>query len=293
MNEKAITVCSEIKKETKIEKCVKTREGENTKRGTKRTRSANMKKKESTSNKKVAVATEHKTVTLSRDDLLRFSSEQFEDFVSQVTDMRELTQSEKNEVKRQRRLIKNRESAQASRQRKKSRVDELERRVKDLTHENSLLKENITALTTENTQLKSEVGFLQAVVNKSGITNVFSIHPTNYSNLGGKQQNGIPPTATGRLVLMVVLFSFGLFFSSLGLIGPKSNFSNMEQNFPRIYHHEKFESTSSGTDLLNIISEQEIPMHRLQKAYNRNLARNTPHQENLLLKNCRRRNDFF
>jgi len=240
------------------------------------------------------VATERKTVTLSRDDLLRFSSEQFEDFVSQVTDMRELTQSEKNEVKRQRRLIKNRESAQASRQRKKSRVDELERRVKDLTHENSLLKENITALTTENTQLKSEVGFLQAVVNKSGITNVFSLSPTNYnSNLVGKQQNGIPPTTTGRLVLMVVLFSFGLFFSSLGLIGPKSNFLNMEQNFPRIFHHEKFESTSSGTDLLNILSEQEIPMHRLQKAYKRNLARDARHEEENLLLNIGRGNDYF
>jgi len=59
----------------------------------------------------------------------------------------------------------------------------------------------------------------------------------------------------------------------------------MEQNFPRIFHHEKFESTSSGTDLLNILSEQEIPMHRLQKAYKRNLARDARHEEENLLLN--------
>jgi len=219
------------------------------------------------------VGTERKSVTLSRDDLLRFSSEQFEDFVSQVTDAREPTQSEKNELKRQRRLIKNRESAQASRQRKKSRADELERKVNDLTNENSVLKENISALSTENAQLKSEVGFLQAVVNKSGITNMFSLSPTNYtSNFSGKQQNGIPP----GLVLMVVLFSFGLFFGSLG---PNSGFTNMGKNSPRIFHREEFESTASGNDLLNILSEQEMPVHRLQKAYKRILARDTRHRE--------------
>jgi len=191
-----------------------------------------------------------------------------------VTDTRELTQNEKNELKRQRRLIKNRESAQASRQRKKSRVDELERKVNDLANENSVLKENISALSTENAQLKSEVGFLQAVVNKSGITNMFSLSPTNYtSNFGGKQQNGIPP----GLVLMVVLFSFGLFFGST--VGPKSGFTNMGKNSPRIFHHEEFESTSSGNDLLNILSEQEIPVHRLQKAYKRILALDTRHKE--------------
>jgi len=202
------------------------------------------------------------------------SSEDFESNVARLSALRPLTAAEKNLIKRQRRLIKNRESAQASRQRKKSRVDELERKVNDLANENSVLKENVSALSTENAQLKSEVGFLQAVVNKSGITNMFSLSPTNYtSNFGGKQQNGIPP----GLVLMVVLFSFGLFFGST--VGPKSGFTNMGKNSPRIFHHEEFESTSSGNDLLNILSEQEIPVHRLQKAYKRILARDTRHRE--------------
>jgi len=112
------------------------------------------------------IKTEQDSISLSREELLSFSSEQFEDFVLQITAVRDLSQSEKNEIKRQRRLIKNRESAQASRQRKKSHIDELERKVKDLGNENIHLKEKISSLDHENTYLKKELTQLQAFVNK-------------------------------------------------------------------------------------------------------------------------------
>jgi len=109
---------------------------------------------------------QRESVTLTREELLSFTSEQFEEFVSKITEVRELTPSESNELKRQRRLIKNRESAQASRQRKKSHIDELERRVKDLSEENHSLKDNVSTLTSQNTQFKSEIALLQAMVKK-------------------------------------------------------------------------------------------------------------------------------
>jgi hypothetical protein len=112
------------------------------------------------------IKTEQESISLSREELLSFSSEQFEDFVMQITAVRDLSQSEKNEIKRQRRLIKNRESAQASRQRKKSHIDELERKVKDLGNENIHLKEKISSLDHENTYLKKELSQLKAFVNK-------------------------------------------------------------------------------------------------------------------------------
>lgn len=107
---------------------------------------------------------ERESAVLTREELLSFSSEQFEEFVEQISEVRELTPSENNELKRQRRLIKNRESAQASRQRKKSHIDELERRVKDLAGENRGLKDNIESLSTQNSELKNEIAFLQSMV---------------------------------------------------------------------------------------------------------------------------------
>jgi hypothetical protein len=112
------------------------------------------------------IKNERDSITLTREELLSFTSDQFEQFVSQVTEVRELTQSEKNELKRQRRLIKNRESAQASRQRKKSHIDDLERRVKDLASENIVLKDKISSMDNENINLKNEIAHLQAIVNK-------------------------------------------------------------------------------------------------------------------------------
>jgi len=104
------------------------------------------------------------SITLPREELLSLSSEQFEDFVNQVSEVRELTAYEKNEIKRQRRLIKNRESAQASRQRKKSHIDELERKVKELGGENLHLKDRLCSLDKENSYLRTEVAHLQSIV---------------------------------------------------------------------------------------------------------------------------------
>jgi regulator of replication initiation timing len=94
---------------------------------------------------------------LSREELSGLSSQEFEEYVRQLTAQRELTAEELKELKRQRRLIKNRESAHASRQRKKNYVEALEAQVANLATENANLKERITSLSTENTKLKEEV----------------------------------------------------------------------------------------------------------------------------------------
>jgi FtsZ-binding cell division protein ZapB len=130
-------------------------------KGTKRNRK---RKKVSSGVAAKKILNERDSVILTREELLSFSSEQFEEFVGQVTEVRELTPFENNELKRQRRLIKNRESAQASRQRKKSHIDDLERRVKELSSENTSLKENLTSLSSENRQLKNDLSYLQAIV---------------------------------------------------------------------------------------------------------------------------------
>lgn len=79
-------------------------------------------------------------VRLSREDLLRVSSKELEDFAARCAAEKPLSAEEVREIKRQRRLIKNREYAQASRVKKKDHLKEIEARFNDLEEENYNLK---------------------------------------------------------------------------------------------------------------------------------------------------------
>jgi len=107
------------------------------------------------------------SVTLSREQLLSFTSDDLDAFEKKITSVRSLTSAERKEMKRQRRLIKNRESAQQSRRRKKDRVDELETIVEDLNGINKTLNTKLSDLEAESTILKAEVSQLVGVIRDS------------------------------------------------------------------------------------------------------------------------------
>ncbi|PNF32454.1 hypothetical protein B7P43_G04887 [Cryptotermes secundus] len=75
-----------------------------------------------------------------------------------------LTKDEERELKRIRRKIRNKISAQDSRKRKKEYIDGLEERVKHCTEENLHLVKRVKALQTENQTLAAQVKKLQAVL---------------------------------------------------------------------------------------------------------------------------------
>jgi uncharacterized protein YlxW (UPF0749 family) len=93
-------------------------------------------------------------VILTRDQLLKFSSKDLDNFARSVASHRPLTSTEEKELKRQRRLIKNRESAQASRERKRVFVDDLQEKIDELEAKLSQRDEEIHILTQENMSLK-------------------------------------------------------------------------------------------------------------------------------------------
>lgn len=102
--------------------------------------------------------------TLDRSILLTMSSRDFESFFNQLSNERTLTRSEEKMLKAQRRLISNRESAQASRRRKKAYIEELEGRVTEMqcklsqvNASNAALSAQITELLSENSQLRNRV----------------------------------------------------------------------------------------------------------------------------------------
>jgi hypothetical protein len=132
-----------------------------------------LKKRKSALNTKTEPAATSKTATnnnaaLSREDLLKLSSKSLETYA--IGSNRSLSEEEERQLKRQRRLIKNRESAQLSRQRKRLYIEELEKKVTALTTENNELIKQVALLTSENGSLREESFQFQAFIKQMGET---------------------------------------------------------------------------------------------------------------------------
>jgi len=95
-------------------------------------------------------------VKLTREQLLVMSSIEFEDRVRLLQNMRPLTLAEEDEIKRQRKLIKNREYAQTSRIKKRETLSSLQVQFTAVNTENQILKSHITNLTQQVQYLQVE-----------------------------------------------------------------------------------------------------------------------------------------
>eukprot|EP00005_Dracoamoeba_jomungandri_P003804 CAMPEP_0174260904 /NCGR_PEP_ID=MMETSP0439-20130205/10949_1 /TAXON_ID=0 /ORGANISM="Stereomyxa ramosa, Strain Chinc5" /LENGTH=560 /DNA_ID=CAMNT_0015345279 /DNA_START=60 /DNA_END=1742 /DNA_ORIENTATION=+ len=154
-------------------------------------------------------------VTLPRAQLLKISSKELEDMAERIRETRNLTVEEEKDLRRQRRLIKNRESAQLSRQRRKEHIDELENTVKMMGEENAALKAQVAQLTQENSTLKTQ---LHTVLRESPpsfsdrLKNLISVGLDNHKNttLASKASSAAKAT-----YLLIIILSFGLFFNNL------------------------------------------------------------------------------
>lgn len=101
------------------------------------------------------------SVTLTREELRNMSSKGLEEYAAQLAATRQLTKGEERALKRQRRLIKNRESAQLSRARKKMYIEELERKVNTVSVHSEHMAAQMAHLAAENKALKDEVYMLR------------------------------------------------------------------------------------------------------------------------------------
>lgn len=113
--------------------------------------------------------------TLSREQLLVMSTEDFDSYVQHLKNSRGLAEDEKGDFRTIRRRIRNRESARESRSNKKDYVDRLQTRVDTLKTHNKQLSIQIHGMQTENQALKEEVVYLQDMIKRTpALENLFN-----------------------------------------------------------------------------------------------------------------------
>jgi hypothetical protein len=149
-------------------------------------------------------STPTKGISISRDELLKFTSDDLEAYVKTLSASRALTTAEQKEIKRQRRLIKNRESAQQSRKRKKDKVGDLEGQVGQLESVNEEHKARLEEVQAENVILKAEVSQLVNVIKDSPALSSLLLNVTSWMvmytlNAAAKIQN-IPPAVIPPII---------------------------------------------------------------------------------------------
>jgi hypothetical protein len=138
------------------------------------------------------------------------------------------------------RLEANKKSAQASRERKKHLRDELEKKLSEISAQNTKMATEITQLETENKVLKGEFIQLQKLISDSAVLSKLMERATsmqlaandNERTMKAAPMNYTPSTselssnASAFLHLMIILQSFGHYFASMPQ-SPNSNFMNL------------------------------------------------------------------
>lgn len=110
------------------------------------------------------------------------------------------------------RLVKNRESAQLSRLRKKMYIEELEKKVNALTQDNDNLTKQIAAITTDRNKLQQEVLYLQSIIKQQQPNANLSALTT--TQVGSKKPYNPKNVKAASVCLLIVLFSFGILFKA-------------------------------------------------------------------------------
>jgi hypothetical protein len=95
-------------------------------------------------------------VVLSRENSLKYSSQDYETYINTISIEEPLSSAELREMKRQRRLIKNREYAQTSRNKKKEQFEQLTLHIQQLNDINHQLSERVLYLEDENFRLRED-----------------------------------------------------------------------------------------------------------------------------------------
>jgi hypothetical protein len=236
-------------------------------------------------------------VFIAPENLLVMSSIELENRVEKLTSLRPLSPAELKEVKRQMRLVKNREYAQSSRIKKKLHTEELQ-------EENAVLKDRVQQLEEENRQLKEMLNPTYSAPNppSKAFVQDFSIYsnflfesePSSSDDMSPLFSSDSPLStdstdfkydfktslsssgsfATTFCMFMIVL-SFGIFFSS---------FPGALPNFPLAQHQQQILPFTGASDQSiafsrpsrSLLSHEDIDPGKLMEVVPNITELNTP-----------------
>lgn len=142
-----------------------------------------------------------------------------------------LTKHEERELKRIRRKIRNKISAQDSRKRKRVYMDGLEDRVKQCSDENTSLQKRIRLLETENKSLVSQLKRLQNLLTGQG-SNSAAAAAAAAASAASASNATASNTAQPATCLLVLMLSFALFL--LPNLRPDSSKSLANRHSPEM-----------------------------------------------------------
>ena len=198
-----------------------------------------------------------------------------------------MSKGEEKELKRQRRLIKNRESAAASRDRKKQYIDKLEAELNTLKATNQIIQNKLVTLQQENTQLRSQlqyftgkstnkedtklsIGDILTINKKANDTDNIYINNNNNIKLV-TSNNGAHKLRTAGVTLLIILFSFGLLFNShLKLKSNLNNNYNVINSNSNKLIREPIPEVLPHANLGNVIQQVKHSVYNKKHSYNNN-----------------------
>eukprot|EP01119_Soliformovum_irregulare_P007629 TRINITY_DN20077_c0_g1_i1.p1 TRINITY_DN20077_c0_g1~~TRINITY_DN20077_c0_g1_i1.p1 ORF type:complete len:411 (+),score=110.16 TRINITY_DN20077_c0_g1_i1:75-1307(+) len=174
-------------------------------------------------------------VELSQDELLKLTSAEMEDYMSELFDSRSVPPSEEKELKRIRRLIKNREYAQSSRNKKKQHVDVIQQQLNEAIAQRDHFAQQCQQLQIENQGLKLQL---------TKIGTALKSDPVIIERLKSKSSTGLNKAVNkaAAITLFAVLFSFAIFSSNL----PFSVSSSMTSSKPSLLPTDSTLQTASS-----------------------------------------------
>ncbi|KAF7649029.1 hypothetical protein LDENG_00148260 [Lucifuga dentata] len=152
-----------------------------------------------------------------------------------------LTKAEEKALKKIRRKIKNKISAQESRRKKKEYMDALEKKVETCSNENNELRRKVETLECTNKSLLQQLQSLQAVV---------AGKVTKSCRVAGTQTSSC---------LMVVVLCFALFLGSFypSSLSPCSSISETDPASKQLADKESYTATVKSRNLLSTFEEEQ------------------------------------
>jgi len=212
----------------------------------------NKKKRKRTDENKVS---DTNSVFLSREELLNISSTDLEARIAVITSQRPLTSSEIKEIKKQKRLVKNREYSQQSRAKKKVRLQELEETVNQLNDENKALKQDIYNLQCrikflEEQKQNPEPQDFPLSTSEPQAFPLSTSEPQAFPRSTSEPQEDDYHSNWHQALFFIILFSFGILFN-IGISDP-----NKAQELKFKLPKDNFEKVFRPRDLLQLVKTE-------------------------------------